>query len=160
MPKPRRIRLAGGRYAVVDACDYARVRCHRWYLLGGRYACSTLPDRRKLLMHVLISGRSWPDHRDGNGLNNRRSNLRPGTGGRNQQNTKIRKDNSSGYKGVYLDRRTGNYYAQIKTPQRARALGTFASAITAAQAYDRAARRHFGEYALLNFPKRGERGAR
>ena len=159
MPKARRVRLSGGRYAFVDARDYSRVRAFRWYLLSGRYACATV-GRRKVLMHVLISGQSWPDHRDGNGLNNRRRNLRPGSGGRNQQNARLRWNSTTGYKGVYLDRRTGRYYAQIKFQRHVLSLGTFGAAADAAHAYDAAARRLFGVYGRFNCPKKGERGVR
>jgi len=53
------------------------------------------------------------DHEDLNGLNNKIKNLRPATSSSNKQNQPLRKDNSSGYKGVFYRKDTGNYRGEV-----------------------------------------------
>ena len=90
------------------------------------------------------------DHIDGNTHNNRRSNLRRATQGQNLQNTKTRIDNTTGYKGVSFNKRTGRYEAYINQNGKKKGLGLYDTAIAAAQAYNRAAVLLFGEYARTN----------
>jgi hypothetical protein len=107
-------------------------------------------------MHKLLTG--WPqtDHINGNGLDNRRCNLRPVTSQQNRANQRKTRGTSQ-FKGVYLRRRERNWEAAIKVNRRRIYLGTFSSEVEAARAYDAAARHHFGEFAALNFPRVGER---
>lgn len=158
--KPRPIRvgvaiayvpLTRGLTAIIDVEDVAIVEGYRWYALKGAktfYAATTV-DRRLVLMHRMIAphDQADTDHRDSNGLNNRKSNLRPSTKAQNQQNTTKRADNSSGFKGVHQERRTGNYVAMIQANRKRVHLGTFPTAHEAAEAYNQAAARLHGEFA-------------
>jgi hypothetical protein len=103
-------------------------------------------------MHRLIlrvDANTQVDHRDGNGLNNTRGNLRPATHAQNQHNSRLRKDNQSGFKGVH---RQGNrWVARIRVDGEQKHLGSFRTPEEAARAYDAAALRLRGEYARLNF---------
>ena len=92
------------------------------------------------------------DHKDGNGLDNRRQNLRIATHAQNMQNRKINTNNTSGYKGVWWNNRAAKWQAQITVNARRIHLGLFIDQIEAALAYDTAARFHFEEFARCNFP--------
>jgi hypothetical protein len=102
------------------------------------------------LIWLYMTG-DWPpdeiDHRDGDGLNNRWLNLRQATDVQNCQNRRVRVDNALGVKGVYLDRESGRYRAQIQVAGRKVHLGRFDTPDQAGRAYARAARKHFGEFA-------------
>jgi len=96
------------------------------------------------------------DHRDGDGLNNCRKNLRHATKSQNQGNAKMRSDNTSGYKGVSFEPQTRGkkWKAYIQHEGKRFTLGRHATAECAAMAYDAAAIRLFGEFAKINFPSR------
>jgi hypothetical protein len=79
-----------------------------------------------------------------------RRNLRKALG-KNQRNARVRYDNTSGFKGVNWNKRTGMWKAQIRVGSIKKHLGCFSSAVKAAKAYDTASRKYFGEFALTNF---------
>lgn len=89
------------------------------------------------------------DHRDQDRLNNRPGNLRPATDQQNAGNVKRFKHNTSGYRGVSLNSRTGMWHAQIKLWGKQTYLGRYATLEEAAGVYNRAAQEHFGEYAAV-----------
>jgi hypothetical protein len=91
------------------------------------------------------------DHKNFNPLDNRVRNLRLATRGQNQCNRRLQSNNSFGYKGVTFTR--GYYYASITSRGKYKYLGRYRSAKIAARVYDYAARRLFGEFAHLNFPR-------
>jgi hypothetical protein len=108
-------------------------------------------------MHREILGVTDPqvkvDHRNGDGLDNRRANLRKCVNGENIANGAKRRDgHSSKYKGVCWHRRDGKFQASIRVHGRTIYLGMFTDEVQAAQAYDVAARAFFGEFAKCNFP--------
>lgn len=156
---------ARGRVALVDVADYELVMQYRWRLVerskgtdrraDGPYARTTLPrsDDGKvthLYMHVLIMGRPYIDHANGNGLDCRRSNLRPATVSQNSANRPGH--SSSGFKGVHWVQRSGRWIARINANGQRRSLGCFDDPADAARAYDAAALEAYGEFAWLNFP--------
>ena len=79
------------------------------------------------------------DHRDGDGLNNRRANLRTATRAQNEWNTGMRKTNSSGFKGVHFHKPSGKWRACIRHNGTFRRLGQFRTAEDAAARYYAAA---------------------
>lgn len=88
------------------------------------------------------------DHINREKLDNRPENLRLATTSQNRANIGMQRNNSTGYKGVFLDR--GKFRAAIRVTGIRRYLGTFSSARAAAAAYDGAALTVFGEYAMTN----------
>jgi hypothetical protein len=91
------------------------------------------------------------DHINGNGLDNRKCNLRTCSNTNNQRNSKLRADNTSGYKGVSWTKNKNKWIVHIKVEKKQIYLGVYTCLIAAAKAYDRAAKEHFGEYANTNF---------
>lgn len=153
-----RILLDKGKMAWVSRCDSARVRQFNWWESDG-YAVRALPRQGRKnsplqLLHVFILGQvpgREIDHRDGDGLNCRRSNLRRTTHALNLANRgKPRGVYSSKFKGVSWHKARGKWRAYIKVAYRQRFLGLFPNEFSAALAYDRAARQHFGKFAITN----------
>jgi hypothetical protein len=160
------IELTQGYIALVDDADFDRVSAQKWCANVDRrrgkvyaYRKTHGPhDKRKsIYLHRVLLGVSDPkvrvDHDDGNGLNNQRYNLRPCTNGQNNMNQQKRSDGvSSRYKGVCWHKRDKKIYAAIKLDGKSKFLGSFASERDAAKSYDAAAREHFGDFAVCNFP--------
>jgi hypothetical protein len=149
---------AQGLVALVGEADYELVMQYRWHVFitpgnwrgSGPYARTKPSGSKGIFMHTLITG--WPevDHEDRNGLNNLRSNLREATHAQNAANRGKRSDaQSSAYKGVH--RRGGKWRAMISSDGEKVYLGNFANELSAAYAYDLAARELFGEFACTNF---------
>lgn len=86
------------------------------------------------------------DHKNGNGLDNRKCNLRIATSSQNKANTKIRRDNTSGFKGVIWHKASNKWMARVADKY----LGLFRSKYEAAKAYNQKAKEMFGEFARLN----------
>lgn len=107
----------------------------------------------KHYLHRLLMG--FPegmdvDHRDGNGLNNLRSNLRVATRTQNSLNRDRSSTNSSGYKGVFWNAQRGKWYARLTVSGIGRKRGYFATPEEAAQAYDQLVTAHAAEFGRLN----------
>lgn len=109
-------------------------------------------------MHMMLTGYARTDHRNGDGLDNRRANLRAATDQDNLRNMRKHRG-SSRFKGVCWHCNDRCWNVKIRLGGRAVNLGAFADEVAAALAYDAAAREYFGEFAALNFPLPGERSA-
>ena len=96
-------------------------------------------------------GKYIVDHRDGDGLNNVRQNLRSCSYSQNFGNSKKTRGTVSKFKGVAWHRRDEVWVSSITCNGKSYWLGTFDSEQAAAKAYDEAAQEHFGEFARLNF---------
>ena len=150
--------------ALIDAADVELVCAHVWRAQRARqraqrfYVYARFCQKKIYLHRLLLAPPEGVqvDHRNGNGLDNRRSNLRVAT--RSQNNANKEQSNSTGFRGVFKDK--GAFRAQIAGDRAAIGrsktihLGTYSSAELAARAYDRAALERFGEFARLNFPAR------
>jgi hypothetical protein len=164
--RPRAIQLTQGFVALVDDADFeALSRWHwsvkeadgRWYAVRG--TCRgprNSPVKHQIKMHRQILGVDDPsvliDHRNGNGLDNQRGNLRIATNAQNGYNARKRHGTTtSKYKGVTWDTARGKWTASIMVSRRRYALGRFENEEDAARAYDDAAQRWFGEFSRLNF---------
>lgn len=144
--------LTQGKVAIIDAEDAERVLAHRWHAIfikGYWYARKS----DGVYMHRLILGTPkgmLTDHADNDGLNNRKTNLRPCTKTQNQANSPRHKRGVSGYRGVWKSRHGDKWIARIKHHRVT--VGPFTDAREAARAYDAVARAVWGEFAVLNFP--------
>lgn len=152
------IPLCGGEVALIDEADHQLVRMHFWHHRDG-YAASNVinPDgtRTTMRMHRFLLGLTDPkvhiDHINGNGLDNRRSNLRVATPSQNSANRRKIANATSPYKGVYWQKNR-RWRAVLTVDRRHISLGMFDDPADAARAYDAAALEHFGPFARLNFP--------
>lgn len=162
---PRTISLTQDYVALVDAEDYdflMRWRWHAWVSPAGHvYAHYTdkcrLPngerEQQTLRMHRIILAAPkglFVDHRNGDGLDNRKANLRLCTNAQNQANRKKNANSRSSFKGVSWRKAKQQWHAQIMLSKKKIHLGFFGSEIEAAAAYDRAALRLFGAFAHVN----------
>lgn len=157
----REIPLTSGGFALVDDEDFDRVtEAGSWYAhesLNTSYATQNYrPDGGKYTtrrMHSFITGLPYVDHVNGNGLDNRRTNLRLATASQNQANQRMRRDNTSGFRGVYWHAPGRRWRALIIAKGKRISLGYYDAREDAARAYDAAAIEFFGEYARPNFPR-------
>lgn len=152
----RYIPLTKGKFAIVDAADYERVAKYKWYAsgMGGRLYAARRQDDKAIYLHRFLTNAPKGmvvDHKDGNRLNDRQSNLRVCTQRQNIYNSPPR-GKASRFKGVGWDKRHNKWVAGIRYYGRNIYLGLFQDEAEAARAYDRKAHELFGEYAYLNFP--------
>jgi hypothetical protein len=134
-------------YKFVSKFSWSVKKGHSTYYAKTRISANKWGSMHRMLLkpkpHELI------DHKDHNGLNNTRSNLRVCCNLLNHRNGLTHKDNSCGYKGVSFDARKNKYRARIFF-EREIWLGYFLTPIDAAIAYNAAAKKYFGEFAKLN----------
>ena len=169
-PKPpndqiRYIPLTRGLYAIVDAQDYEKLSQYKWHAQSdeGRktvYAARTISCRengrrrsRAVLMHREIMKTlkgMVVDHINGNGINNRRCNMRNCTQFQNTHNCRPRKGGKSRFIGV--DPHRDKWRARVCYKGRKHHVGLFDDEVEAAKARDRKAVELFGQFARLNFP--------
>lgn len=160
-PTTIRLPLSHKPITLIDAADVERVEAAgpwSFAMCGGKvYAQRSVrqPDGsyKTERLHTFLTG--WPlvDHINGDGLDNRRANLRPATASQNNANKKISRRNTSGYKGVAWHAASGRWRAYLGVNGKQKSLGYFADPAEAGRAYDTAALAHYGEFAVLNFPK-------
>jgi len=157
-PVDGRIPLTQGFWAECDPEDLDSLSKHAWKVYLKRGKVTHVGRTVKLengrhgvqLMATAIMGEKpghIHEHRDRDPLNNRRGNLRWATQRQNCQNRRRR--NSHGFQGL-VKTHTGNYGASITVNGKRLWLGVHKSPELAAQAYDEAARLHFGEFACPN----------
>lgn len=158
------IPLTQGKFAEVDDIDFdlvskktwfARKWGKTWYAIANTYDAET-KKRGSIKMHRFIVNQSDPnikiDHRDTDGLNNKRNNLREATQAQNLMNRGATSKSTSGMKGVTWNKDRNKWQAQIMANRKNNHLGLFEDKEAAARAYDAAALIHHGEFARLNFP--------
>ncbi len=147
------IHLTRGLVTLVDNQDFARFGHLKWYAqksLNSFYAVRRT-TKECILLHRLIldaSGNAKVDHRNGVGLDNRRSNLRLASQSQNDANS-WNKSNASGLKGVIaVPRNKKNpWRAEIKHHRKRYHLGYFATAEEAEAAHKKKAIEIYGEFA-------------
>lgn len=141
-------------YAIVDK-EYAYLADrHKFCLTDNGYAKTDIEGVGVRIHHLIMGKPPKPlvtDHINRDRLDNRKSNLRFVTFQRNIQNAKGQ-PNKSGFKGVAYVNATGKWRAYIKPFGKQLSIGTFTTKEEAAKAYDKEARKYWGDYAYLNFP--------
>lgn len=163
------IPLTRGYIALVDDEDAEVVMQFKWrsMIAPRRYGPSVIYAVRSVvfprvdgrqrsitvyLHRFLMPGHRGIDHKDRDGLNNRRSNIRPSNQTLNNANQKPREFNkSSRFRGVTRCGDRDRWRAQIGVRRKQIFLGHFDDEESAARAYDAAAQKYFGEFASPNF---------
>ncbi len=157
----KRIPLTQGMFALVDDEEFEEISKHKWcvtkkhrvsYVVRGTERNGR---QKRIYMHRSVTNalaNMEIDHRDGNGLNNQKYNLRVCTHAENLQNQRKRiARKTSKYKGVSRDKVNKKWKAQIGTNHCTLNLGRYLLEEDAAKAYDCKAKELFGEFANTNF---------
>jgi hypothetical protein len=153
--------LTRGKFAVIDAEDADIILAHKWFADQDGYKWYAVRTSRqggtqtRVAMHRVILDTPpgfHTDHIDGDGLNNRRSNLRIATPSQNVVNSGLRTTNRSGFIGVHWNRNSRKWLAGVRVEGKIVHCGGYSDPEEAARARDAAARHAYGEFARLNFP--------
>lgn len=156
----KEIPLTQGKVALVDDADFEAVSKFKWHAAKRRsrfYAARKIhkPDGEWTIQYLhqfLMPGVPQIDHQYGDGLDNRRKNIRPATNQQNRHGVNRKKVGAgSTFRGVSRDKQRGSWKAKIKACGKTLFLGRFSVESDAARAYDTAAKKYFGEFASPNF---------
>jgi hypothetical protein len=159
----KKIELTQGQFALVDDEDFEYLNQWKWYVAKGKYTnyaqrMDRSSGKRKTvrMSRVILKTKTGfvSDHKDGNGLNNQKSNLRNCTRHENAMNKRIaNRGKTSIYRGVSWYSRYKKWKACILSGKDRKHIGYFDNEIEAAKAYDKKAISCFGEFlGELNFP--------
>lgn len=156
----KKIILTKGKFTIVDDKDYEWLNRINWYYSltkdGNEYVLTKINYKTTYMHRLILNLQNSPkhiytDHINGNGLDNRRQNLRISNNHLNQANQKLSKSSTSGFKGVYWHKQNNRWAVQIMVERKHISLGGYKDKLEAAKAYDQGALKYFGEYARLNF---------
>lgn len=156
----KRIRLSQNKIAKIDDADFSLISVHNWHAVedhGNFYAYTNVKiDGKRTIrqMHRLIMAAPkgiQVDHINGDGLDNRRSNLRLCTQTQNARNCRVRAVSKSKFKGILWVTKRGKWRARISAANKRLYSGYFDTEIAAAKRYDEMARKHHGDFARTNF---------
>lgn len=149
------IPLTQGQFAIVDDEDFAWLSQWKWFARKVRntfYAARSVREngkKRFIHMHRLVNNTPdglLTDHKNGDGLDNRRENLRDATLSQNAGNVGPRPQGTTSVKGIYFDKARGQWAADIQYEKKRTRLGRFQTQAAAMAAYDTAAKRLFGQF--------------
>lgn len=149
------IPLTRGYEAIIDAADVPLVEGHNWFAHKRTrkfYAATNMRQGDRYVtvqLHTMITGFAITDHRDGDGLNNRRENLREANAFENARNRRLNQNNTSGYKGVAWRAQSSRWSASIRFERRLIHLGYFDTPEDAAAAYAKASAEMHGEFGRI-----------
>lgn len=156
----KKIKLTKGKWAIVDDDDYNFLSKYKWFAQNHSrsdtiFYAKTTYIGKMVAMHRLLLGAKpdqFVDHINGNGLDNRKKNLRFCTKRQNSSNSKLSVRNTSGYKGVCFYKNTNKWAARIgnSASKGNYHLGFFDSKEQAARAYNKEAKKRYGDFAYIN----------
>lgn len=161
----KKIPLTQGKFALVDDEDYEYLIQWKWHCMVGKWTSYAARKQylgivnkkiklKTIWMHRVINktpSHLLTDHKDGNGLNNQKFNLRDATNSQNQFNQKKQtRKTLSKYKGVTFAKRRNRWQAQIGGKAHKKNIGYFKTELQAAKAYNKAVRILRGKYAKVN----------
>jgi AP2 domain. len=151
--------LTRGRYAIIDTEDSVAVAQHNWHcrINKNKFYAGYVKRQGERMKYTQLHRFLWTlwkmppsailDHRNGDGLDCRRANVRAATSSQNCFNACRQARNTTGYRGVWWNRSRNRYQAVIHANGVGQFLGNFATKEEAALAYAAAARKLHGEYA-------------
>lgn len=166
----KEIELPSGHRAIVDDEDYDEIIKYKWHIsrtaqnrtnyVSRNITKENGKKRIQMLHRYIIKAKKGEmvDHKNRNGLDNRKENLRICTRSQNMYNQEIHKNNKSGYKGVidiskypsYTRKKSPVWAAKINVNKKRIFLGIFDTAEQAAKAYDDAAKLYHAEFSCTN----------
>lgn len=153
------IPLQNGKIALCDADRFEEVKNMTWQekgTIGNKYVSGFNGEKSITLHKFLYPKIKLIDHINGNSLDNRACNLREATISQNGMNSKMQKNNKSGYKGVNWSGHNKCWEVRITINKKQCWLKNFDNIVEAAKFYDEKAREIYKEFARLNFPKENE----
>lgn len=132
-----------------DKEDYELIKDYCWCDNGKGYlVAGGIGNGKKLvLMHQLVTGKKYQDHKNANKRDNRKENLRDATHSQNNMNRGVQSNNTSGITGVRWDKRQQKWTAKIKINRMVISLGSYLSKEDAIKARKEAEEKYFGEFA-------------
>lgn len=151
----KKILLTQGKIALVDDEDHAFLKQWKWNAnkIRHNYYAVRIAGKNSIYMHRAILKAAAGveiDHINGNGLDNRKKNLRKTTRKQNGRNLRPRTNGTSKFKGVCRDKSRRKWASHIKVNGKSVFLGRFMKEKDAALAYNAAALKNFGKYARIN----------
>lgn len=156
--KSKTFLTSNGHRVIVDTEDYDKVIKYSWHALfsQNRFSCirrQCHKTKKTVLLHYSILQKKEGfqiDHINKNIFDNRKSNLRYATASQNLANRSRLKKSTSKYKGIIFCKPANKWYARITVNKKSMHLGSFSVESEAALAYNKAALKYFGEFAVLN----------
>jgi len=154
------ITISNNKKVIIDSDDFSKVSQHKWYNQNGvntSYAYRQLRlggnKRKNIPMHsFILNTTKQVDHINGNGLDNRKENLRTVTTQENCMNIPPKhKNKTSIYKGVFKTK-SGKYEVQFKKDRKSNSLGRLKDEELAAKCYDAVVKYYYNDIPYLNFP--------
>ena len=164
----KRIPLTQDKFALVDDSDFEWLNQWKWCAARDKktyYAIRKIPTNshpRQIIIRMHRQILNAPkemlvDHRNSNGLDNQRENIRLCTFSQNSQNRCLSRS-TSGFKGVYWNKRKQKWHSRIRVESKYQNLGYHFCIVKAAKAYDEAAIKHFRDFANINFKEMCKNG--
>jgi hypothetical protein len=157
----RAIQLTQGKVAIVDAEDYGLLSKFKWHAheRGRTWYARRAASNKTIFMHrAILEYHSYDltsgevDHINGDGLDNRKSNLQVISHAENIRKSRVQINNKSGFRGVSWHKGDRRWQVVIEVDNIKKYIGSFRTKIAAALAYDQAAKKYFGKFANLNLP--------
>ena len=154
----RRVPLTQGKYAIVDPDDFEKLSQYKWAIKKDKHTSYAKRTNNKLKKTIMIHRQITAapkgvivDHINHNGLDNRKANLRFVTVTQNAWNSTMGLNSgSSKYKGICWEKDKHRWRGRISINNKSKHLGFFDDEKAAARVYNKAAKKHRGEFAVLN----------